>query len=295
LVVLGVAAGAALGIATRHPSSSPSPAQWVAALLTATEEAGSAHFTYSHLTSSPNPDLRETLRGHGVVDFVRGAVQASEIDHSVTFSSTNGQPFHPVHTVSITQAIVVDGTDYQRPVFAGVAVPNVRYIKLPELAAPSRQRALSLALNASVALGDLTGPFPIIAVRDLGPSVVGRAPTTHYSVVYGPVRSCLPHAAPVVAIQPPTTVWVDAAGRLVQAHSVYQEDTRVLPHGPKLPPAVDGFPRGRSTTVSTLTFSDFGVPIRVTAPAPDAVLPQHLVGGMASSTFRIAGHERCPL
>lgn len=55
LVGLATAAAAALGAA--------------AAVLAATAQAGTAHFSYSHVTASPNPVLRGTLSGSGVVDF----------------------------------------------------------------------------------------------------------------------------------------------------------------------------------------------------------------------------------
>src|SRR6202044_1168649 len=68
LVALGAAAGAALGIA--HGTAPEAPSQWVAAVLATTERAGTARFSYNHVTSSPNADLRGSLSGHGEVDFV---------------------------------------------------------------------------------------------------------------------------------------------------------------------------------------------------------------------------------
>jgi hypothetical protein len=61
-----------------------------------------------------------------------------------------------------------------------------------------------------------------------------------------------------------------------------------LPHNVN-PPAVDGLPHGPVTTVATLTFSQFGVPVHVAAPPASAVLPR----GEASGGIVIARSSGC--
>ena len=125
--------------------------------LTATQEAGSAHFSYTHVSLSPNPDLRGTLSGHGEVDFTTDHVRVSEVDRDISFSSTGNQPLHPVSSTTTTDAIVINGTVYEANPIPGLAFAG-KYIKLPFPALPRSQRGLSLALNASVALDTLRGP-----------------------------------------------------------------------------------------------------------------------------------------
>jgi hypothetical protein len=275
LLVVGTAAAAALGIAQKPsstPTSSSTPSKWVAGVLASTERAGSAHFSYTHVTSSPNPDLRGSLSGHGVVDFTTGDVRVTEVDHDITFSSTGNQPLHPVPTTSTEDAIVIRGTVYQANPIPGVAF-TAEYRVLPFPALPRSQRGLSLALNASVALDALRGPNAVASVTDLGPAEVDGAATSQYEVEYAPLRVCTPHQAPQVLTQRPTRVWLDGAGRLVRVRSTDYFNDR-LPRRAKIPAALDGFPRGPVTVVATLTFSEFGAPVRVAAPPASAVVPE---------------------
>jgi len=285
LALVGAAAAAALGIAQKSTSASPS--QWVADVLAATEQAGSAHFSYAHVTSSPNPELRSTLSGHGVVDFTTGDARVTEVDRDITFSSTGNQPLLPVQSTSTEDAIVVGGTVYQANPIPGLAFTE-RYRVLAFPALPRSQRGFSLALNASVALDTLREPYAVDSVTDLGPAEVDGIATSQYEVEYAPLHVCAPHQAPQVLTQRPSRVWLDDTGRLVQVRStLYFSD--LLPHGVKLPAAFDGFPRGPVTTVATLTFSEFGVPVHVAPPPTSAILPE----GGTSSGFAIARTDTC--
>ncbi len=77
----------------------------------------------------------------------------------------------------------------------------------------------------------------------------------------------------LVSLIPPTTIWVDHQGRLVQ--------TQVTTHsaGGQLPASVRTLiggpvaPLPASTTVTTLTFSDFGAPVHIVAPKTSG--PEH--------------------
>jgi hypothetical protein len=282
LIAVGAAAGAALGIA--HGGSSETPSQWVATLLATTEKAGTARFSYNQITSSPNAELRASLSGHGAADFATGDARVTEVDHSISFSSTNNQPLHPVHSNDTLKTIVIGGTVYEDNPIPGFGFTNEYHVlAFPKL--PHLQRGLALALNASVALETLQGPSAVAAVHKVGPDTIDGAAATQYEVTYVPLRICSPHRAPEVVNQRPSDVWVDNAGRLVQVRSTSYFSDR-LPQGVKLPAAFAGLPRGPTTTVSTLTFSEFGNPVHLVAPPASAIAPHGESSG--GSTFSIA-------
>jgi hypothetical protein len=285
LVVLGTAAGAALGIV--HRSSPETPSRWVAAVLATTEKAGTATFSYTQVTSSSNADLRGSQSGHGAVDFGSGDARVTEVDHEVSFNSTNNQPIHAVHTTDTLKAIVIGGTVYQADPIAGIGfTSDYRILPFPKL--PRSQRGLSLALGAAVPLDALRGPNAVASVIDVGPATIGGTATTEYEVTYAPLHVCAPHQPPAVVRQRPSQVWVDDAGRLVQARSTsYFSD--VLPRSVKVPTAFDGYPRAPMTTLSTLTFSTFGLPVHVVAPPASALAPQ----GESSVGFAVARADSC--
>jgi hypothetical protein len=285
LVALGAAAGAALGIG--HETAPQTPSEWVAAVLATTERAGTARFSYTHVTSSPNADLRGSLSGKGEVNFATGDAQVTEVDHDISFNSIGNQPLHPVHSTNTVKAIVIGGTVYQANPIPGFRF-SAQYHVLPFPKLPRAQRGLSLALNAAVALDSLQGPNAVASVRNLGPATVDREATTQYEVTYAPLRVCAPHQAPAVVTERPSDVWVDGAGRLLQVRSTSYLSGR-LPPGEKLPAAFAAFPIGPTTTVATLTFSAFGAPVRVVAPPASALFPR----GGSSSGFAIARAQGC--
>jgi hypothetical protein len=285
LVALGAAAGAALGSASRTAPEAPS--QWVAAVLAATEGAGTARFSYTHVTSSPNAELRGSLSGRGEVNFVLGDARVTEVDHEISFNSTGNQPPHPVPSSNTVKAIVIGGSVYQANPIPGIRFAALYHV-LPFPKLPRAQRGLSLALNAGVALDSLRGPNAVASVRNLGPADIDGAATTRYEVTFAPLRVCVPHQPPAVVTQRPSDVWVDGAGRLLQVRSTSSISGR-LPRGEKLPAAFGGFPHAPATTVATLTFSAFGSPVHVVAPPASAIAPR----GGSSVAFAIALAPRC--
>jgi hypothetical protein len=285
LVAVGAAAGAALGIA--HRTSSETPSQWVAAVLATTEKAGTARFSYAQVTSSPNADLRGSLSGYGTVNFVTGDARITEVDHDISFSSTDNQPLHPVRSTNTQKAIVIGGAVYQAYPIPGIGFAS-EYHLLPFPKLPRAQRGLSLALNASVALATLHGPNAVASVINLGPATIDGTATTQYEVTYAPLHVCTPHQPPAVVGQRPSHVWVDNAGRLVQVRSTSFFSDR-LPRGVKVPAALDGFPRAPTTTVATLTFSEFGTPVHVVAPPASAIAPR----GESSFGLAVARADTC--
>jgi hypothetical protein len=285
LVALGAAAGAALGIV--HQTAPQTPSQWVAAVLATTERAGTARFSYTHVTSSPNADLRGSLSGSGEVNFATGDARVTEVDHDISFNSVGNQPPHPVHSTDTVKAIVIGGTVYQANPIPGFRF-SAQYHVLPFPKLPRAQRGLSLALNAPVALDSLRGPNAVASVRNLGPATVDGAATTQYEVTFAPLRVCAPHQPPAVVTERPSDVWVDGAGRLLQVRSTSYLSGR-LPRGEKLPAAFGAFPLGPATTVATFTFSSFGTPVHVVAPPASALFPRG-----SSSGFVIARAQGCP-
>ena len=286
LLGLGTAAGAALGVA--HGTASQTPSQWVAAVLAETERAGAAKFSYTHVTSSPNAELRGSLSGNGEVSFATGDVRVTEVDHQVSFVSSGNQPQHPVPSSNTVKAIVIGGTVYQANPIPGFRFTALYHV-LPFPKLPRGQRGLSLALNAGVALDSLRGPNAVASVRDLGPATIDGAATTEYEVTFAPLRVCAPHQPPAVVTERPSGVWIDGAGRLVQVRSTYISGP--LPRGATLPSGFGDVPRATATTVATLTFSAFGIPVHVVAPPASALAPQN---GSSSFGLAIARTRTCP-
>jgi hypothetical protein len=283
LVAVGGAAGAALGIADK--SAPQTPAQWVAAVLATTEQQGTARFSFTQITSSPSPDLRGSLSGSGVVNFAKGDARVTEVDRTITFTSSNSQPLHPVHSTNTLKAIVIGGTVYQANPIPGISFTS-RYRVLPFPKLPRSQQGLSLALNAAVALDGLRGPNAVASVRPLGPAEVDGVTTTQYEVTYAPFSVCAPHKAPVVVRQLPTRVWVDSAGRLVQVRGLSYFSDRP-PKGVKIPASLAALPMGPITTVATLRFSAFGAPVHVVAPPASAIVPSgHSISATLSESPR---------
>ena len=141
-----------------------------------------------------------------------------------------------------------------------------------------------------MALDTLRGPNAVASVRKLGPDTVDDVAATRYEVTYAPLHVCAPHRQPEVVHQRPSEVWVDDAGRLVQVRSTSYFSDR-LPRGVKLPAAFAGFPRGPVTTVSTLTFSAYGIPVHVVAPPASALVPVGGSSGGAEISFAASCHS----
>jgi hypothetical protein len=281
--VLAAGIAAAVGVAERP---GPTPAQWVAGVLATTARAGSAHFSYANDTKSPDPDQRGTLSGSGVVDFARGDVRVSEIDHQITFEGAPRRE-RAVATATMAAEIGIGRVAFQRFVPSGfpVAVTGAHFLftKLPFPRQPRSGLGLSLALSASVALSALVGPEPVAAVRDLGPATVNGRATTEYQVQMAPVATCPSQrrVAPV-STQGPTLLWVDGAGRLVQARTTWRFSGYLPPGLGKLP-GFAAFPVRPSTTTATLTFSAFGAPVRIAPPPSALAVAQRSSTGYASS------------
>jgi hypothetical protein len=81
----------------------------------------------------------------------------------------------------------------------------------------------------------------------------------------------------------PTTVWIDGRGRLVQTQVTQHVRGEAAPQ-PHSTGATQVTPIGlaASTTVSTLTFSDFGAPVHITAPMVSGPQPKSIAVNLKS-------------
>jgi hypothetical protein len=283
LVGLVTAAAAALGAAAAPGTPTVTPAQWVAGVLATTAQAGTAHFTYDQVTTSPNPELRGRRHGGGVVDFSRGNVQVQEIDYQVEFESGPSGPMHPVASSTTQEQISVGSVTYERffPTGLGgqLTIRSFGFRKVPFARASRADLGLSFALGANAALAGLDGSRPVVAVRDLGTTTVDGQRSTAYLVQTAPPTVCpAARKAAQVATQGPPLLWVDGEGRLLQVRSTWRF-SGLLPPAARRLPAFAQFPTGPVATTATLTFSAFGAPVHIAAPPPGAMAP-----GYGSST-----------
>jgi len=275
ILTAAAAAFGAAGAPNAASTTSATAAQWVAGVLSATARAGTANFSYVHVATSPNPDLRSAARGNGVVDFSRGNFRVTEVDHETEFSGGSGGPLRAVHFAVSAEEIAIGSVTYQRlSPFASSAVAASPHLPFLKHSVPRRPRAelgLSYALEASAALVGLDGSEQVVSVHDLGRVGVNRVATTEYRVVTAPFPACpsAPKVAPVVS-QGPTLLWIDAQGRIVRVRST-SHVSGVLPSAARALPAFAGYPVGPVTSTDTLTFGGFGAPVHIAAPPPSAL------------------------
>ena len=224
----------------------PSAAAVVRQAFVTTRDAGTARATVAARTGLAGQDV--TVNGNGVLDLRSGSTDVT-LDLP-TFGGT-------VHV------LYVGGTVYAAlpAAFAVLVGRGKPWISIP------LDRLGGSAAGSFAALGGLSGnPAQQLGylqgVRDdarvIGPEPVDGTPTTHYAGVIDLDRT---PAAADPATRPqvdqlkgrlggstvPVDVWVDGQGRLRR---------------------VTESPAGSSTTV---TFSDFGVPVSVAAPPADQV------------------------
>ncbi len=295
---VGVVVGAVVGAvnAPSHPgaaaaesagsgsgSGSGTAPQWVDGVLATTAEAGSAHFTYAHVTTSKNPLLHDVLTGSGVVDFVSGHVQVTEVDSQPSITSNTTSTAQPVIERSVGEEIGIGRTMYQAVAQEGT--PNPVWMKLTAPRDPTVDLGLQTALNAAAALDSLGGIQRPVKVTDLGHAVVGGVATTQYEVKTAAVCAT-PLTGPRYEVQEPVTVWLDSSGRLVQVTSVVHQSGRLTAAVLKAIPQLARLAGGASTTTATLRLSAFGAPVHIEAPT-------HVVSIPSSSTGSASVRLRC--
>jgi hypothetical protein len=284
LTLLGIGTG--LG-ATLAVSSAPhtSPTAWVSGVLTTTATAGSARFTYTHITTSSSRAERDRTSGSGEVDFTTGSVRVTEIDHDIQVLGLPSSLRRYQPSTSTEMDIGIGTTLYSDPFGGG---PGPIWTKLTRWRDPHSDLGLSAAANADVALQGLDGPLPVTQVRTLGPAILDGQPTTRYLISTTPLRAC--RSAPKSTLtdtQGPTTIWLNSQGRLVRAQISFHESghlpARILAKTPQL----DRIPMAPSTTTATLEFSDFGASVHVAAP------PARLIENDAQSRSFSIEFKKC--
>jgi hypothetical protein len=264
----GTGLGAVLAVVT---APGISPAQWVANLLATTAHAGSARFTYSRISTSPNTYLAGRSQGTGQINFGSGDVRTTDVEHDIQFSGEGpGSSTHPTPTTNRTETIGVGKVSYLDFGIGGDP-GRPQWIKTGLRRDPHATVAETLADNVGISLGAGAGlgAERVVAVRDVGSTMVEGAPTTSYLVTTAPVCTA-PNSAKnkIDGLQTrSTTLWVDAKGRLVQARS----SERINDDPPKSffsqDPGLASRLRGRVTSTSTFDFSAFGQPVHISAPA----------------------------
>jgi hypothetical protein len=253
LLGAGVAVAAVLG---QIESAGVTPEAWLHDALAATTASGSAHVRYSSVTTSPGSPSWSAVVGSGVVDFATGNYRVLEVNHSAVSVSTNGGPRHQEIQIFSQSSIAIGQTVYRRlrptagKVPGSSALPFTPWIteRLPRDA--RRSLGLGAGIGAQDAVAGLDSVTPITAVRTLGPGTVDGVETTRYLVISEPLYVCGRHGKTLFSERVgPTTVWVDADGRIVQVKT-----SQRLVGGPT------------ATIAASLRFSDFGAPVRLVAP-----------------------------
>lgn len=258
---LGVAAGAAVG---QVQSSSATPTQWVENLVAATSAAGSARFRFTNVTTSPDQPQGQVESGTGVVDYTKGNFEVTQALEQQRLQSTNGGAPGRVEQVVRQETIAIGQNVYTR---FDIAAPFSGWSKVRFPRRVHLTFGLDAASGAEDSVAQLAGFTPTHAVRALGPGLVNGVATSRYAVVNEPLYVCGAHGRTLAVELPPSiTVWVDGQGRLVKIRTTSHTKASTA-HGPPDAGGPQTFTVPASTQVSTLTFSDFGSPVHIAAPA----------------------------
>ncbi len=277
VLLVGVGVGAVVGQA-QAPGQTPT--QWVDGVLAATKAAGTARMTFSIVSTSSDPALRDSSRGSGVVDFRAGSARSTEVSFGSESSSTDGVPVHTSVVRNVNETIDIGKFSWQ--------LADGSWTKTPRLRSAEDPLGLEDALGPFT-LGSVGGGEPVVDTQDEGQTSVGGVAVTRYVLTVSAPPSCRAAVRAAVAAGTyidPTTLWVDTQGRLVQARSALHLNLRPpksveekinkleeksqkqfekeFPGAPKLPTFT--IPSGVVVFVLTLHLADFGAPVHITAP-----------------------------
>jgi hypothetical protein len=246
LLTVSAAAGVALGVADQ---ASQTPAQWASHALATTARAGTARFTDSVTVFGSHARAETEDRGYGLVDFTSGDVSSTDKGRNPTSTT---------RTISVGATWYVEVSSGLRSHWAKVSLPHK----------PLGTLGLGATPGGLIALSGLSGYERVVGVRQVGPPDVGGT-VTEYVVTTAPPPVCPEQHQDSSGLsfkQLPTTVWLDQAGRIVRVRSQFQESFGPLPAGTD--PAISNVIKGGETIhfVATLHFSDFGLPVTISAP-----------------------------
>lgn len=246
LLMVGVAAGATLG---QVQSPGVSPAQWVEDVLNATVASATAHVQTTSVITSPDPSQDGATLDVGVIDLTNG-------DYRLNGLYRGGGSTEPGQ-VSDEEIVAIGKTVYENQSESpGWSVFSYRHLERATF-------GIGITNEAWEALSTLGTSTPAAAVHTFGPDSVDGVIATRYVITYAPVPFCGAQGRILLARRPPTTIWVDGYGRLLRVRSMFHMKGYVA-----LAPA--GYHSVRiaaTTTVATVTFSDFGAPVHISAPA----------------------------
>jgi hypothetical protein len=284
VLVVGVAVAAVVG---QVQSPAASPTNSLANLLATTAAAGSAHLRISTVGLSADPAERSASVATGVIDFTTGSFRFIQVNHETTFTSTNGGAPRPVPYNWSETEIAIGQSLYEKD---AVFVPGIRspvpstWNKFINPRNVHQAFGLDAGTIAENAVSGLSGILPVTSMHSLGPATVNGVSTTRYVVTYGSPELCgsrSPRRAAGASVDEPvirpTTVWVDAQGRLVQIRASTVSSAQELK-------VLSGSFDASRTTVSTLTFSDFGAAVNIVAPDFTGPKPKSFFVGGKSST-----------
>jgi hypothetical protein len=274
LIGVGAGLGAALGAAGSPGTAGssvlagPEAQQWLTGVLASTKAAGTAHLDSTSVATSPDPDLRQSGTGSGVVNFATRSFRVSETDHTLSWSSENGGPTHVQRETTTDGEIVIGRSDYEN-----FGLPGLRgsWTEQP-VQRDEGELGFAFADGFGPVLSALTGPFTAVTVTRLGTATVIGTSTTRYLVQtqIGPSTGA-PCPTRKGTRQKPllgrTTVWVDDAGRLVQVRVHSYFSGKAPASFAKQNPSIADEPLGPITYTNTLRFSGFGAPVHIARPA----------------------------
>jgi hypothetical protein len=264
LVLIGIGAGlgAAVGAAGAHGAAGPTPQEWVDAVLARTEAAGTAHLEYAAVTASPDPVLRGSAAGRGVVDFTAGTFRISEVQHQDDWTIGPGGQIHP-HAETIAQSAIAIGP----AVYLSLGPTNVAGWAKESIPRDQGGLGLDSAAGFSGALSWLSPPFAVRSVQTLRTASLGAPKTTRYLVRSSFRADCPKGTSQAGQTVERTTVWIDGQGRLVRASDSVFTSGRLPAAVLKDDPILASRPKGSLTQHNTLRLSAFGSPVHVTPPA----------------------------
>ena len=292
---VGIAVAAAVG---QVQSPGVTSADWLSNLMATTAAAGSAHLRIATVSRSANPAQRSSSVATGVIDFTTGNFRFVQAIHDITYTSTNGGSPHPVPYDWSETAVAIGQSLYEKDAVTVAGTSTVVPSTWNKFINPRNVRqafGLDSGTVAENAVSGLSGIAPVTSMRSLGPATVNGVSTTRYVVTYGSPVLCAP-GAPILSLRQsgsvgsavrsahsyepaikPVTVWVDGQGRLVQVRESSFSSAQILK-------ALSSSFTASQTSVTTLTFSDFGVPVHIVAPDFTGPPPRNFdVGGKDSN------------
>ncbi len=247
LLVVGAGLGMGIGIANQSPV--PAQAQ-ISQIINTTEDAGTAHFILSTVSTSTNPQSRFSYVESGEISFQTGDIEFS-VPAIPAASGGSGSG------ASDTRIIVTRRSLF---VYQSLTDPGSGGTTWAKDTISTRSSEHAEVLNSFSPFGDLQFPDAIKVVQfaDLGHAIVHGEGATKFHFSTSTCQSTTNGVTQRVS-SAPTTLWVDSHGRLVEASATQT----VAFHSPHK--AAD--PSGRSTTTVTVHLFDFGAPVNVKAPS----------------------------